>query len=254
MISTHIDEVAERLGVDAVHDGFGGACRAAGGQDEDLIEDLEGADEAEDDHIVEGRAQRRKGDVTELLPCGGAVEGSGLIQFGGDALQTCEEDDHEVAEVLPHGDEDDGGHRRFACTEQVEVRRTAEQRDPVRDETEGRGEDELPCDGGDGQGDDERQEHAGTEESDELEVLAVEQQCERECDDHDDRSVGHCVDEGVLDVGPEVLALEQRDVVLEANEFGGSACVGIDAAVGQGRDERLDGRVEDEDGEDDERA
>ena len=34
----------------------------------------------------------------------------------------------------------------------------------------------------------------------------------------------------------------------------GRACVGIDAAVGQGRDERLDGRVEDEDGEDDERG
>ena len=32
-------------------------------------------------------------------------EGGGLIQFGGDALQTCEEDDHEVAEVFPHGDE-----------------------------------------------------------------------------------------------------------------------------------------------------
>lgn len=62
--------VAECLGVDAVHDGFGGACRAAGGQDEDLIEDLEGTDEAEDDHIVESWAQRRKGDVTELLPCG----------------------------------------------------------------------------------------------------------------------------------------------------------------------------------------
>ena len=136
-----------------------------------------------------------------------------------------------------------------SCTEQVEVRRTAEQRDPVRDETEGRGEDELPCDRGDGQRDDERQEHAGAEEADELEVLAVEQQCERERDDHDDRGVQHRVDEGVLDVGPEVLALEQRDVVLEANEFGGSACVGIDAAVGQGRDERLDGRVEDEDGE-----
>ena len=33
--------VAERLGVDAVHDGFSGTGRAAGGQDEDLIEDLE---------------------------------------------------------------------------------------------------------------------------------------------------------------------------------------------------------------------
>ena len=97
-------------------------------------------------------------------------------------------------------------------------------------------------------GDDERQEHAGTEESDELEVLAVEQQCERECDDHDDRSVGHCVDEGVLDVGPEVGALEQLDVVVEADELAGA----VDAVGSQRRDERLDCRIENEDCENDE--
>ena len=82
--------VAERLGVDAVHDGFSGAGRAAGGQDEDLIEDLEGADEAEDDHVVEGRAEGRQRDVAELLPCAGAVERGGFVQFGGDALQAGE--------------------------------------------------------------------------------------------------------------------------------------------------------------------
>ena len=119
---------------------------------------------------------------------------------------------------------------------------------PVRNQAQRWGEDELPCDGGDSQGDDERQEHAGTEESDELEVLAVEQQCERECDDHDDRSVGHCVNEGVLDVGPEVGALEQLDVVVETDELAGT----VDAVGGQGRDERLDRRIENEDCENDE--
>ena len=84
-------------------------------------------------------------------------------------------------------------------------------------------------------GDDERQEHAGTEESDELEVLAVEQQCERECDDHDDRSVGHCVNEGAFLTSVRKSALwEQLDVVVETDELAGT----VDAVGGQGRDER----------------
>ena len=51
-----------------------------------------------------GRSGARSGRVMwrKLLPAAGAVEARRLVQLLGDALQPGDEDDHVVAEVLPH--------------------------------------------------------------------------------------------------------------------------------------------------------
>ena len=48
--------------------------------------------------------------MPELLPAVGAVQLSGLVQVGVAPLQAGQVDDHVIAHVLPHAEQDDGQH------------------------------------------------------------------------------------------------------------------------------------------------
>ena len=75
-----------------------------------LVVDLEAGDGEHDDHKEGGGAQLRQGDVPELLPAVCTVQLGGFVQVRVAALQAGQIDDHVVAHVLPHAEQDDRDH------------------------------------------------------------------------------------------------------------------------------------------------
>src|SRR5437764_1469911 len=67
----------------------------------------DGGDHADQE---DGRYAHRNGDATKLALPAGAVDPRRFVQLVGDVLQAGDEDDHGVAELLPHRQKDDGKH------------------------------------------------------------------------------------------------------------------------------------------------
>ncbi len=74
----------------------------------------------QDAHQQQGRTQHRQRDAAELLPQARAVEARRLVQVGGNALQRGQKDDHVVAEVLPHREQDDRRQRPMRIPQPVD--------------------------------------------------------------------------------------------------------------------------------------
>ena len=110
-----------------------------------------------------GVAEHRQRDVAEPLPGAGAVDCGRFVQAAGDLLEAGEEDHHVEPEVLPHGDEHDGGHGEHRVLQHV-AELDAEASQPVVEQPDLRVEQVRPREGGDGERDDERQEQRGAEE------------------------------------------------------------------------------------------
>ena len=102
--------VAEGIVDDLLDHGGGGAGRAAAGHDPDLIEDLEGADQRDDQGKEGGRRKHGQGDVAKTLPGIGAIHRGGFIILVRNILQPAQEDGHQVAGVLPNAGDNDRQH------------------------------------------------------------------------------------------------------------------------------------------------
>ena len=99
--------------------------RAALGHDVGLGEELEVADHGQDADEQERRRQRGQRDVAELLPARRRRRAARPRTAPRGCLQAGDEDEHVVAEVLPHREQDDRRHRPVRIAEPVD-RRDAE--------------------------------------------------------------------------------------------------------------------------------
>src|SRR5439155_14455408 len=105
----HVEEL-ERLVVDVHHHRVGGVTRPTLCEHERQVEHLERVDPGDDQHEEGGGGQQRHGDVAEALKAVGAVDGGGLVEVDGDALEAGQEDQHVVAKAFPDGHDDDRWH------------------------------------------------------------------------------------------------------------------------------------------------
>ena len=96
-------------GRDLVVEHLGGVARAALGQHEQCVEYLERPDDAGGEHEQQGRVEERKANAEELAELAGAVELRGLVELHRYGVQTGQEKEHVVTDVLP--DIDEGDHR-----------------------------------------------------------------------------------------------------------------------------------------------
>ncbi len=101
------------LGEYLVHDGRGGAVRAAAGEDVDLGESLQAGQRRDDQDHGGGAAQQRPTDVAETPPWAGAIDAGRLHEVDGQALQGGEVEDDVLTEELPdaEGEDHDQGQR-----------------------------------------------------------------------------------------------------------------------------------------------
>ena len=102
---------AEGRPIDLRGDDVRGPARIAGvatGQPVDEVEGLKGGDERRDEHEKRGGAQHRQAYARQEPDRPGAVELRRFDDGLGDRLQAGEEEQRDVADVLPHVDEGDG--------------------------------------------------------------------------------------------------------------------------------------------------
>ena len=84
-------------------------ARAAAGQHVDLVEDLHGADQRQDDDDEQVRHEQRQGDAPEDAAGPGAVHLGGLVEVARDRLQAGEQDEGVEAHMRPDRHADGGG-------------------------------------------------------------------------------------------------------------------------------------------------
>ena len=87
-------------------------------------EELQVSDRGDDPDEEERRPEHRKRHVPELPPRPRAVDARRLVELLRDVLQPGHEDDHVVAEVLPHRERDDGWHRPSRVAEPIDRRQS----------------------------------------------------------------------------------------------------------------------------------
>src|SRR5512143_3840232 len=97
----------ESLPVEVQDDDVGGTGRSAPRQDEDLVENLERQNGIVDQDEGGGGSEERNRDVPETLHGTGPVDGGGLVKLRRDGLESRQVDDHVVAQILPHAEDDD---------------------------------------------------------------------------------------------------------------------------------------------------
>ena len=78
--------------------------RPALSHDVDDVEALEGGDSQRDEQEDGRGGEQGPGDVPELVPGAGPVQGGGLVVVLADVLEAGQEDDHRIADDLPDGD------------------------------------------------------------------------------------------------------------------------------------------------------
>ena len=83
-------------------------ARVSPGQPVDEVEGLKGGNKRRDEHEERGGAQHRQAYARQKPDRPGAVELRGLDDGLGNRLQAGEEEQRDVADVLPHVDEGDG--------------------------------------------------------------------------------------------------------------------------------------------------
>lgn len=88
------------IGIGGHH--LGGVDRAAVGHDKHQVEHLEGVDEAQDQHRLDGGAQQQQGDAGEAGPAARPVDGGALVQFGGDGGKPGGKQNHVEGNADPH--------------------------------------------------------------------------------------------------------------------------------------------------------
>src|SRR5699024_366684 len=93
-------ELTEGALVDHHHDGAGGVAGAAPGEHVGLVEDLQSGDDAHHRGDEHGGADQRQGEVLELPPPGGPVDGAGLVDLAGDRPEPTDEQQERETEVL----------------------------------------------------------------------------------------------------------------------------------------------------------
>src|SRR5438552_7127980 len=91
-LGAELEEVLERGLVEMLHDGPRGIARAAAGEDEDLPEELEGADDVRHDDEEQHGTQQRQRDRTETTNAAGAVEGGRIVEVARDVRKPREID------------------------------------------------------------------------------------------------------------------------------------------------------------------
>src|SRR5215212_331995 len=101
----------ESLLIDIVNQGVGSIDRAALGHHLDDVERLEGVEDGGNTEKKDDRREHRQGDRAKAPPSTRAIDLGRLVEITGDGLQPGEEDHRGKAEVLPDGDDEDGGHR-----------------------------------------------------------------------------------------------------------------------------------------------
>lgn len=223
----------------------GGLTGTALGHDVDQREDLEGADDAGYQEEEGGWPEQREDDVGELLPAVGAVDLRGFVEFLGNALQTCQVDDHVVSQPCPQADDHHGGHSPLHTASPLGRVLDADCHQEGVDRTEGGVKDDQP-DGGNrnGAGDVGHEDHGAQNRFEIAEI--VEDDCKEQTYCHADRH----------DQGEDQVVLERPGKpgvggegaeVLEPNDL--QTCqTGDEVPIGEGKEEGKDDRKNGENG------
>src|SRR5436190_616716 len=117
---THV-EIAEALSPEEIRDGQGRLIGSAVRRDLHLVEELEAADRAEQDHEEDCRAHERDRDLEELANRAGPVEVGRLVDGSRDVLHGREKDEHERRRGRPDVHEHDGRQGRRLVSQPVDA-------------------------------------------------------------------------------------------------------------------------------------
>jgi len=236
--------------VKAEHEGFGSASRAAPSEHIGLVEHIEEADGSDDGEEEDDRAEEGQSDAPENLPAISAVDHSGLIDFGFDALEAAEEEEDIVADAAPVGEEDDDGFSSPGRAAEPFDGGEADGSEGLVDPAEGVIEELGEDDGDDDRVSDVRKEVDSAKDAATPEVLDIEDDGERDSEEDTGREedIGELegIDEGLFDVG----VFEHDAVVFEANVFHGAVATPLAEAELEGPGEGVEG----EDGKADEKG
>ena len=211
-------EPCEALLVDVEQQHRAGVVRCPLGHDNDVVDQLDAVGQRDGGDEQQRRSQQREGDLLECCPAGGPVDPRRLVQLARNVLQSGEEEDHEIARLLPDVHERHGRFDALLVGQHVHRFHAEFDQELVEHAAVGH-VDEHPDAGYGYHGHDHGIEERGAQESDPL-ALAVHQRCERQTQHHagDDGHDGE--GDRIADDLPENRRTEQVHVVLQPDEFG----------------------------------
>src|SRR5258706_16458201 len=178
---------------------------------------MEVADHRDDGNENQSWGEHRKRDAEEAANGTCSVYCSCVVKLLGNRLEPGDEDEHVVAEALPHRHENDCRHRPVRITEPID-RSDAYFREAEVDETVARVIQVPPHNGNGDESRDEWREVDSAEEGLEANELRVEQKCggERDCDCQWPADKSEI--ESVLQCLPEIGSVEELAVIVQADE------------------------------------
>ena len=104
--------LGEEASIDGEADHLSGGAGPATGQEKDLVEHLEGDDEAKDERHDDGRQHEGHGDVRQLPPRTGAVHPGRLVDLFGLGLEPCQQQEEAERRPVPAVHDDHAEQRR----------------------------------------------------------------------------------------------------------------------------------------------